>query len=127
MDIYIAIDKKDLKKFIFKAEIIKKELESKNRTVKYLEKENIELNKNSLCIVFSNNLEYIEKIHKNNKLDLILISSRLEGEYIIQTLNYVKDIYFLNIGVKEVVMRIKGFEKRYEDRKKCIRGKKDAF
>lgn len=126
MDIYIAVEEKDRHKFIFKAEVIKKELEKNNLNVKYAENiEDMQLTNRSLCLVFTNNLEYIEKVFGNRNLDLICITGRVESAFILDILNYVKDIYFVNIRVDEIVMRISGFVKNYQDRKKCIRGKTD--
>ena len=128
MDIYIAIDEKDKHKFIFKAEVIKNELLKENLTVNYTENiEKQELTKKALCLAFTDDIEYIKRINENKNIDIICITTRLESTYILELLNYVKDIYFVNVRVNETVKRIKGFVESYENRKKCIRGKNHAF
>ncbi len=128
MDIYIAIDEKDKHKFIFKAEIIKSELLKEGLTVKIVENiENVNLTKKALCLAFTDNIGYIEKVYENKNIDIICITTRLESSYILELLNYVKDIYFVNVRVNETVKRISGFVKNYENRKRCIRGKVNAF
>ena len=119
MDIYIAIDKKDKHKFIFKAEIIKNELLKGNLTVNYTKNiEKIELKNKALCLVFADDIEYIKRVSENKNIDVICITTRLESAYILELLNYVKDIYFVNFRVSETVKRIKGFVESYENRKK---------
>lgn len=128
MDIFIAIDEKERTKCIFKAEAIKKELEKANMTTVFIDNvENMKIENLSLCIVFTNEKEYIEKVHKNKKLEIICITSKLSSEYILDILNYSKDIYFLNTRTDEMVRRIIGFVRNYEDRKKCIRGNINEF
>lgn len=127
MDIYIAIDEKDKHKFIFKAEITKNELLKEGLTVNYAENtDNLKLTKKALCLAFADNIEYIEKVYGNKNLDIICITTRLESSYILELLNYVKDIYFVNVKVDEMVKRISGYVKNYENRKRCIRGKSNA-
>ena len=123
MDIYIAIDKRDKKKFITKAMEVKQELEKQNRDIKLVWNEtDIKNNKQSLCLVFTNSLEYIEEFKTNKKIETICITNRLESQYILAVLKCVKDIYFLNMGLEEMVIRIQGFVNSYENRRKCYRG-----
>ncbi len=123
MDIYIAIDKRDKKKFITKAVEIKQELEKQNGDIKLIyNASDLQIKKRSICLVFTNNLEYIEEIHINKKIDIICVTSRLESQYIVDILKHVKDIYFLNIGLEEAVARIQALVNSYEDRRKCYRG-----
>lgn len=123
MDIYIAVDKRDKKKFITKAMEVKQELEKQNRDIKLVWNEtDIKINKQSLCLVFTNSLEYIEAFKTNKKIETICITNRLESQYILAVLKCVKDIYFLNMGLEEMVIRIQGFVNSYENRRKCYRG-----
>ena len=123
MDIFIAIDKKDEEKFKSKAIELKNQLKINKSNVKDLEvKENMQIKKISICIAFSDNKEYIEKINKNKKLEVICITSKLDGQYILSILEFVKDIYILNNSTEEMTIRILSFIKKYELRKRCLRG-----
>ncbi|MBR6688649.1 MAG: hypothetical protein IKL68_01370 [Clostridia bacterium] len=123
MDIYIAIDNKEKEKFITKAEDIKQELEKINNPVRYIDNVvDLQDTRKGFCIAFTNDLEYIKKLYNDKKLEIICITNRLEGKYILDILEYVKDIYFMSIGLREIVMRIQGFINTHNNRKKCIRG-----
>lgn len=123
MDIYVTIDKKDEKKFKTKANSIKNKLEEHSYKVKWIKKTKKQLlNLEGICIAFSNDASYIAELYKNNKLDIICITSRLESTYILAIINFVKDIYFLNMGYEEMLNRIEGLVKNKLDRKKCIKG-----
>ena len=125
MDILMVIDKKDKKKFIKKAEEIKNVFEKQNLEVKEIVSDSIlKINKIKLCLLFSNDSEYVKYICTNTKVDAICITSRLETSYILEILEKVKDIHFLNTSTEEICARILSYIKLIENRRKCM---KDEF
>lgn len=105
MDIYIVIDPQDVDKFKSKASKIKEQLE-KNKYIKIKSKVENNSDKNSLCLIFSDNLAYVKSNCSKFKCSAINITSNLQSEYILGILNYVKDIYFLKAETDTIVTRI---------------------
>ncbi len=122
MDILIIIDKKDKKKFIKRAEEIKSLLKKQSLRVKgIVSNEQLNVNKDTLCLLFSNDEEYIKGVCNSKKVDAICITSRLETAYILEILEKVKDIHFLNTSTEEICTRILSYIRLIENRRKCMR------
>ncbi len=122
MDILILIDKKDKKKFIKRAEEIKNMLKKQNIKVKNsVGNERLNPNKDTLCLVFSNDAQYIKIVCDCKKVEAICITSRLEAAYILEILEKVKDIHFLNTSAEEICTRVLSYIRLIENRKKCMK------
>ena len=105
MDIYIIIDPQNVDKFKPKADKIKQQLEN-NKYIKIKPKLENNMDKNSLCLIFSDNLAYVKSNCSKLKCSAINITSNLQSEYILGILNYVKDIFFLRAETDTIVTRI---------------------
>ncbi len=122
MDILIVIDKKDKKKFIKRAEEIKHMLKERRVRVKDdITDGKLGVNNATLCLLFSNDAGYVKEICVSKKLDAICITSRLETAYILEILEKVKDIHFLNTSTEEICERILSYINLIENRKKCMK------
>lgn len=122
MDILIAIDKKDKKKFIKKAEKIKEMLEQRKMKVRGITTTKfLNINNKTMCLLFSNDAAYVKEICIDQNSNAICITSRLEASYILEILEVVKDIHFLNTSTEEICERILGYINLIENRRKCMK------
>ena len=122
MDILIVIDKKDKKKFIKKAEKIKEMLEQRKMKVRGITTTKfLNINNKTMCLLFSNDAAYVKEICIGQNSNAICITSRLEASYILEILEVVKDIHFLNTSTEEICERILGYINLIENRRKCMK------
>ena len=122
MDILIAVDKKDKKKFIKRAEKIKEMLEQRKMKVRGITTTKfLNINNKTMCLLFSNDAAYVKEICIGQNSNAICITSRLEAAYILEILEVVKDIHFLNTSTEEICERILGFINLIENRRKCMK------
>lgn len=122
MDILIAIDKKDKKKFIKRAEEIRDALKKRRIKVKGgTTDERLASNDATMCLLFSNDVGYVRKICVGQNINAICITSRLEATFVLEILEMVKDIHFLNTSTEEICERILGYIKLIENRRKCMK------
>ena len=122
MDILIAVDKKDKKKFIKRAEKIKEMLEQRKMRVRGITTTKfLNINNKTMCLLFSNDAAYVKEICIGQNSNAICITSRLEAAYILEILEVVKDIHFLNTSTEEICERILGYINLIENRRKCMK------
>ena len=122
MDILIVIDKKDKKKFIKRAEKIKEMLEQRKIKVRGITTTKfLNINNKTMCLLFSNDAAYVKEICIGQNSNAICITSRLEASYILEILEVVKDIHFLNTSIEEICERILGYINLIENRRKCMK------
>lgn len=122
MDILIVIDKKDKKKFIKRAEKIKEMLEQRKIKVRGITTTKfLNINNKTMCLLFSNDAAYVKEICIGQNSNAICITSRLEASYILEILEVVKDIHFLNTSTEEICERILGYINLIENRRKCMK------
>ena len=122
MYILIVIDKKDKKKFIKRAEKIKEMLEQRKMKVRGITTTKfLNINNKTMCLLFSNDAAYVKEICIGQNSNAICITSRLEASYILEILEVVKDIHFLNTSTEEICERILGYINLIENRRKCMK------
>ena len=122
MDILKVIDKKDKKKFIKRAEKIKEMLEQRKIKVRGITTTKfLNINNKTMCLLFSNDAAYVKEICIGQNSNAICITSRLEASYILEILEVVKDIHFLNTSTEEICERILGYINLIENRRKCMK------
>ena len=122
MDILIVIDKKDKKKFIKRAEKIKEMLEQRKMKVRGITTTKfLNINNKTMCLLFSNDAAYVKEMCIGQNSNAICITNRLEASYILEILEVVKDIHFLNTSTEEICERILGYINLIENRRKCMK------
>ena len=120
MKIYIAIDSLDKEIFEGKAKELADCLIKRKNTVLYLENAEY-FEETATIIAFTNSLEYIKKLAQTRKRNIINITQNLNSEYILDVLEYTKDIYFFRTSTEDLASRIEKIMSFKKDRNKLMK------